>query len=263
MDNSQPPNVWVGYVNNGLGVIPGGISSGSSVHQVSSFTSSVGSTGIVDMAVDDVNRLWIATSTKVILLNFQSNASNEGGFAYQEIKPPDFAGLAANSIELDGLRYAWFGTSSGIYLLDIENDSWELYDRSNSALASDQVYEIALDRQQRILWAATSAGLVSLDISSEIEGSGSGHEISASPNPWHPRIDGSVLLTGIPQFSELKIVTVSGQVVKSFERSETIGGTILWDGRNSSGKDCSSGVYILLAKKAGGGKASGKVALIR
>ena len=263
VDNSQPPNVWVGYVSNGLGVIPGGISSGSSVHQVNSFTSSVGATGIVDIAVDDVNRVWIATSTKVILLNFQGNASSEAGFAYQEIKPPNFAGLAANSILLDGLRYAWFGTASGIYLLDIENDNWDIYDRSNSALASNQVYEIALDRQHRILWAATSAGLVSLDISSEIESGGSSHEITASPNPWHPRTDGSVLLTGIPRFSELRIITVAGQVVKLFDRSETTGGTLLWDGRNSAGKDCSSGVYILLAKKADGGKASGKVALIR
>ena len=45
-------------------------------------TTALGEVGVLDMAVDPANRLWIVTPAKAVVLNFQENASDESLFNY-------------------------------------------------------------------------------------------------------------------------------------------------------------------------------------
>jgi hypothetical protein len=257
-------NVWIGYQNRGLAVIPGGFSKSAVVRDVLSFRSIVGDVGIVDLEADKVNRLWIATTSKVILLNFQEDASDESKFAYQEIKPPSYAGLAAEAIAIENLEAAWFATKSGIFRLSLKGDNeWSVLNRGNSLLASDEVYDIAIDWGKGILWAATGAGLSAATLSRETAGGVGAKGLVVRPNPWYPDKQPLLTVSGIPRYSRVIIFTVSGEPVKNFEARQTAGEILFWDGANESGRPCAFGVYLILAEGPNGVKLTGKVALIR
>ncbi|MBN2288781.1 MAG: hypothetical protein JXQ83_05565 [Candidatus Glassbacteria bacterium] len=257
-------NLWVGYVSRGLAVLPGGRGSPYRVRQVGSFTSALrGETGVIDLAVDQVNRVWIATVSKVVLLNFQEDALDEQKYFYQEIKPPSYAGLAANSVALEGLEAAWFATNSGIFRLELATDRWSIFNRSNSRLAADEVSEIALDEAHGVLWAATSGGLSALSLAGGSVSGTSAARLVVRPNPWHPVSEGLLIVSGIPRYSVVSILTVSGEVVRRFARGETVNEMLFWDGTNQHGSPCASGVFLILAEPPGGESATAKVALIR
>ena len=256
-------NVWIGYQHSGLGVIPGGYSGGEAARQVSTFTGALGETGILDLAVDPANRLWIVTQAKTVVLNFQENARDESRFNYTEVKPPDSGGLAANAVELQGVEAAWFATDDGLWRYDIARDTWSVFNTGNSGIAADRVNDIALDRGRNVIWAATADGLaaLSLDDSRELPGGRAG--VIVRPNPWRPLEHGRLSLEGIPRYSQVSILSVSGQTVRKFEARDTASGMLLWDGTNQAGRSCAAGVYIILARAADGSTLTGKVALLR
>ncbi|HUU27268.1 MAG TPA: hypothetical protein VM123_05610 [archaeon] len=257
-------NVWIGYLNRGLAVIPGGISGSGGVRDVVSFRNIVGEVGIMDLAVDRVNRLWIATASKVVLLNFQQDAGDESKFAYKEVKPPSFAGLAARAIAFEGVAAAWFATQSGIFRYGFESETdWIVFNRGNSLLASDDVYDIAIDSEKGVLWAATGAGLSAVALSRAAAAGGGTPLLVVTPNPWRLSQQPLLKVSGMPRYSRVLIFTVSGELVKDFEARQTAGEVLFWDGANEHGFPCASGVYLIQASAPGGEKMSGKVALIR
>ncbi|MEA2063139.1 MAG: hypothetical protein U9P14_05535 [Gemmatimonadota bacterium] len=258
-------NVWIGYLNRGLGLLAGGHGGGGQVRQVRSFTRALhGETGILDLAVDQVNRLWIATSNKVVLLNFQEDALSEHKHIYKEIKPPAYAGLAANSIVVEGLGAVWFGTRSGVFRLETASGQWTIYNRGNSPLAADEVSELALDKTRGVLWAATTGGLSALSLEGTAEPEGPANRLVVRPNPWRPAAEGLLSISGIDRYSRVAILTVSGETVRRFEPRDAANKLLFWDGANQHGLPCASGVYLILAESPDGGrKLTGKAALIR
>ena len=257
-------NLWIGYVNRGLAVIPGGFPGGQPVRDIPSFRAAVGETGIVDLAVDGTNRLWIATPAKVVLLNFQEDAADENKFSYTEIKPPSFAGLAVKALAVEGYTAAWFATESGIYRLALTGaQEWKSFDRGNSALASDAVNDLALDPGRSILWAATAAGLSALPLSSGDKEPGKSGKLVVRPNPWRPAQQGWLAVSGMPRFSKVSILTVSGEPVRLFAPRDNPDALFFWDGSNAQGRDCASGVYLIQATGPDGAMFTGKVALVR
>ncbi|MCE5271370.1 hypothetical protein LLH00_08795, partial [bacterium] len=196
-------------------------------------------------------------------LNFQEDAADESRFNYTEVKPPDFGGLAANAVALQGIDAAWFATDDGLWRYDIAVGAWKVFNRGNSGIASDRVYDIALDPARKVLWAATADGLAALSLADSREIPGGRAKVIARPNPWRPLEQGQLSLEGIPRYSRVSILTVSGETVRSFEARETGSGVLLWDGTNQAGRACAAGVYIVLVRAADGSTLTGKVALIR
>jgi len=257
-------NIWIGYVNRGLAVIPGGFSGGAELRDVETFRTEAGETGIVDLAADRVNRLWIATATKVILLNFQEDATDESKFAYREVKPPSFAGLAVYDIEIEGYKAVWFATADGIYRLSMDGEGdWTVLNRGNSTLASDRVYDLAIDEPRGVVWAATAGGLSTLNLSAAGEPGLEGLKLVVRPNPWYPERRLLLDVSGMPRYSRISILTVNGERVRSFAPGENASEHFFWDGSNSHGRKCASGVYLIQARAPDGRTFIGKVALVR
>lgn len=73
------------------------------------------------------------------------------------------------------------------------------------------------------------------------------------PNPVKPDYNGVIAVDGLTFNAEVKITTVTGQLVYSGHAN---GGLFTWDGRNQSGKRVSSGVYNIISTNAEGKKPS-------
>ncbi|HOX23069.1 MAG TPA: hypothetical protein PLL10_06350, partial [Elusimicrobiales bacterium] len=58
--------------------------------------------------------------------------------------------------------------------------------------------------------------------------------------------------TSLPSGSTLKIYTFAGELARSFDGDSS--GMIVWDGKNSSGQDMASGVYLALLEYNGSRK---------
>jgi hypothetical protein len=87
-------------------------------------------------------------------------------------------------------------------------------------------------------------------------------DVRVYPNPW--RADGNatpmVKFDQFPDGSSIKIFTLSGRLVKKLETNVN---TATWDLTNSNGKSVASGLYIYLVEDGHGGKARGKLAIVR
>ena len=90
------------------------------------------------------------------------------------------------------------------------------------------------------------------------------------PNPFHIRKGGVLRFAGIPLGATnvtVSIYNVAGELIRVLKEGKDIqtlpdSKLALWDGKNDSGNDVASGVYVWLAK-CEGRKATGRVALIR
>ncbi|MFN0118385.1 MAG: IPT/TIG domain-containing protein [Elusimicrobiota bacterium] len=81
------------------------------------------------------------------------------------------------------------------------------------------------------------------------------------PNPWNAaKNTGGIRFYNIEPQSELKILTVAGQLVKKIETSSAI---TEWDLKNGDGEDVSSGLYLYIVEKGGGLKERGRFVVIR
>ncbi|HGE70328.1 TPA: T9SS type A sorting domain-containing protein, partial [Candidatus Poribacteria bacterium] len=88
------------------------------------------------------------------------------------------------------------------------------------------------------------------------------NNIKVFPNPFYPNRTGQgiITITNLPENSNIKIYTLSGQ--KIYETMSDSTGTVYWDGKNSKGQMAGSGVYLCYIKSSVGSKTI-KVAIER
>ena len=90
---------------------------------------------------------------------------------------------------------------------------------------------------------------------------------SAETHPfYHNYPDGSIKFFNVPKETDIKIYTVSGDLIWEAHHSNPTGedGIISWDVKNQQGQDVGSGVYIFRCKNsADGSDAYGKLVVIR
>ena len=90
---------------------------------------------------------------------------------------------------------------------------------------------------------------------------------SAETHPfYHNYPDGSIKFFNVPKETDIKIYTVSGDLVWEAHHSSPTGedGIISWNVKNQQGQDVGSGVYIFRCKNsADGSDAYGKLVVIR
>jgi hypothetical protein len=90
----------------------------------------------------------------------------------------------------------------------------------------------------------------------------SGASAFITPN-YHNFPDESVIITNVPSRAEIKIFTVSGDLVWEFSHQSTFSGNVRWPVKNLSGENVSSGVYIFRVEAPSGVAREGKIIVIR
>ncbi len=219
---------------------------------------------------DRSGRIWLGTDRG--LATVFSPGSIFVGDPVQQVtwaRTPDGASfflrdLRILDIAVDPADRKWLASDAGVWLLNAEgNEVIANFTVENSPLPSNVIVAVEVDEASGAVYFATSGGLYRYEGDS-IAPSPTAEDLFIYPNPV--RADGGALpevaITGLVDDADVRVLTIDGQVVASFQ---TRGGSVRWDGRDQrTGNLVPSGVYIVAAAGQNGeGTAYGKIAVIR
>lgn len=207
----------------------------------------------------DYNRiLWVGTPAGLVAI---ANLN----FLFYNAKPiirsvPILLGQPINDILIDPQNRKWLATTKGVWVID-ENGNKVLahITMENSPLSTDDVKAIEINEMTGEVYLGTQSGLFvanTLSIKPLEE-----YSISCYPQPFNLSKDTEIAIDGLGSVSEVRILTISGALVKVFQTESR---KFMWDGKDENGKDVAPGVYLIVAK-SGDSAASGvgKIAIIR
>ncbi|HCY76305.1 MAG TPA: hypothetical protein DHV28_10320 [Ignavibacteriales bacterium] len=221
------------------------------------------SNAIYSLAIDRRGDLWVGTSLGVNIISNLNTVLTSTNPPLRITTSFSVRQQTINALAVDPLNQKWLGTNQGLFLLN--NDGTQLLatlDSRNSPLLSDQIESIAIDEKNGRVYVGTASGLTSFDTPSILPVE-SFNGLTIYPNPLV--IDnGSNLVTidGLIRNTDIKIVTISGKLVREF--SSPGGRTAFWDGRDDNGNLVNSGVYIIIAfDQEGNSVETGKIAVLR
>ena len=217
--------------------------------------------GFYCVTEDTQGRIWIGTNLGPFVINNPDDFF-KNDFIYEQIKVSrndgsGFAdyllyGVPILSITLDGGGRIWFGSQgNGVYLMSADcQEEIHHFTSDNSPLISDVVYDIVIDEETGRVFFATDKGLCSYmsDATKSFEELDE-NNILAYPNPVTSDYNGPILVKGLVQDSEVKILSTSGHVIWS---GKSNGGMFTWNGRNKQGKRVASGIYHVVANTPDG-----------
>ena len=216
-------------------------------------------------AIDKNEQIWVGTSTGLFIIDDPEEFIYDDDFTYTQIKiarddGTDYAdyllnGVDISAIAVDGANRKWIGTSTdGIYLVSEDGqETLEHFTSDNSPMPSDRVESIAVNNQTGEVMIGTYLGLVSYtadatEATDELEKS----NVRVWPNPVRPDYNGVITVDGLTYNAEVKITTVTGQLVAS---GRSNGGRFTWDGKDGRGRRVASGVYNIISTNQEGKKA--------
>jgi ligand-binding sensor domain-containing protein len=194
------------------------------------------------LAIDHFGELIIGTSVGVDVIPNPSNPQSIRGDQYFAIRQQTI-----NCVEVDPINQKWFGTEKGIFLMSSDGSSLLAnYTKSNSPLPSDNINTIAIDKMSGVVYVGTDFGVTAIS-TLFIEPNKDFSNLYVYPNPiaLTSSSDHNIIIDGLVEDSEIKILDVSGNLINEFR---SIGGkTTNWNCRDFDGELISSGIYIVVA----------------
>jgi hypothetical protein len=119
-------------------------------------------------------------------------------------------------------------------------------------LLSDNVESIAINHETGEVFIGTDQGLCSyMSDATNAEVSMVKDNVYAYPNPVVSGYDGLITIVGLSLDADVKILSVSGQLVA---QGRSNGGTFTWNGRDRQGRRVASGVYMVATATSNGEK---------
>jgi hypothetical protein len=227
-----------------------------------------------DITEDLDGNIWFATDKGVFVTYAPDQVFDSDDFRFYQVIIPrnDGSGLGdylltgvdINCITIDGGNRKWIGTSSnGVYLVSANGEEELLhFTTKDSPLISDNVTSIAVDGKTGMVYFGSAEGLVSyLGDATDPADDMKRDNIKVYPNPVRPDYTGKISITGLAYNSNVKIVNAAGRLICE---GTSNGGQFTWNGMNSAGKQCGSGVYYVLATDSEGNKgAAQKFVIVR
>jgi ligand-binding sensor domain-containing protein len=269
-------NKWVGFSGAGIAVFnENGTYSDISDDELVALSTASGygslpSSDVKALAEDIDGEIWIGTETGLSVVYATSTLfDGEYGDAdaqeillkYGEEVEVLLGESSISAIAVDGGNRKWIGTSSsGVFCLS-PNGTEESYrfTTENSPLLSDGILDIKVDHVSGEVFFATEAGLISYRADATIADE-EFSQVKVFPNPVKPDYKGLITIQGLGYESDVKITDVSGNLIF---KTQSNGGTVVWDGNRLSGSRVKSGVYLIwTASVTGKGKNVAKVVVI-
>lgn len=216
----------------------------------------------VNCAVEDHdNQVWIGTTDGPFVILDPDKIFDEDFSMHQIIiNREDGSGLAdyllsgveITCIAIDPANRKWLGTNkNGLYLLSHDGQEMlEHFTTQDSPILSDNITSIAIEAKTGRVMIGTDKGLCSyLSQANEGEEKLDEDNVVCYPNPVNPATNSHVVIRGLVNDSEVKILTSSGKLVW---RGNSIGGTCQWDCCDGKGRRVASGVYHVVANTSDG-----------
>ena len=202
----------------------------------------------------DLNgEMWIGTNTGIFVLKNPDTFLTDSDIIFERIKisRDDGSGLAdylfngvyTTAIYIDQGNRKWIGTmDDGVFLISADGtQTLEHFTTSNSPLPSNNIISITENGQNGSLFFGTILGMVEYGGQArDPQETLSESNLLVYPNPVKPDYDGYVTITGLTEFSEIRILGNSGRLI---HHGISNGGSYSWNLTDMNGRYVSSGVY--------------------
>lgn len=259
--------------------VEGELGNGMVVNVSSLIGSPLASNEILQLEVDTHNTLWILTPAGVQSMALPerwipSSELKSHASLYMTEKESEFyyywqlTDYNVTGMEIDQRGNHWFlSANAGVHVLQ-ENGRWINggygYNTGNSGLLDNQIFSLAFDSDEGKTYFSTPKG-VSILNTPFADPKENYSNVHIYPQPFNPDIHDMVVIQGLMDNSSVKILTVSGMLVKelTFNDNDVQGYEAQWDGRDTAGDKVGSGVYILYLYNEEGASASQKLAILR
>ncbi len=188
-------------------------------------------------------------------------------FSYNDIPVDYLSNLSytkGNRFRVDSQNNKWIITHQGVWVIKESTTFWpseEGLHPDNSGLLSDIVYDVAFDNDKGLAYLATDKGISVLQIPFA-ENPSKKQSIYISPNPFIIPNDEGVIIKNVPSGSIIKIMTITGSLIKEFQLSSNESQAI-WDGTNTRGDPVGTAVYLVSAHHPSERNKVSKIAVIR
>jgi hypothetical protein len=198
--------------------------------------------------VDQDDALWCGTNGGVRIISNISNVNSATPLPFDGREVTLLQQQVVHAIVVDGVNNKWIGTENGIFVVTPDgSDSIAHFTTDNSPLIDNLVTSIAIDTKKGEAYIGTPNGISRLSTIFK-EGKADYSGMHVYPNPLVQTSDAlpTMYVTGLVGASTVKIFTVSGRLVASIDGSQ-LGATVTWNGKEETGRQLSSGVYIVSA----------------
>ena len=197
--------------------------------------------------------IWIGTNRGIFVLRNPDSFIDNPNPVFERIKISRndgsgladylFNGVMTTAMYIDQGNRKWIGTlDDGIFLMSADGtETLEHFTTSNSPLPSNNIISITENGQDGSLFFGTNLGMVEYGGQArDPEKTLSESNILVYPNPVKPDFDGYVTITGLTQWSSIRILSGSGRLV---HQGISNGGSYSWDLTDINNRQVPSGVY--------------------
>ncbi len=206
---------------------------------------------VYSMTEDLNGELWVGTSAGVAVFSNPQKiwtenvmyATRPGLNLHDNYFHPLLEKETITAIAVDGANRKWIGTkTSGIFLVSEDGDT-ELknFTTENSPLPNNEITDIAINQKTGEVFIGTTSGLVSY-MGEATSANEVFSDVYVYPNPVRETYDGSIVIKGLVEDTDVKITDISGNLVY---KTSSLGGQAVWDGKNLNGNRCKTGVYLV------------------
>lgn len=199
---------------------------------------------VSSLAVDNFGYIWCGTSQGMFLIINPEAVLKRNVPIIRKLKV--LADQPVFSIYVDPLNNKWVGTAEGVYVLSPDGfDIIANFNKENSPLLSNEILSITSNENNGVFYFGSRNGIVSAN--SLIIRPLQSFNISVYPLPFSPKKDKFMIIDGLAPQSEIKILTINGEIVNTLSTSSR---KLLWDGRTYRGDYVTTGIYLISAKSS-------------
>ncbi len=248
-------NIW-------LGALPFLVGYNQKTQNIISFNKGLQSTAYIKVQTLDVDKdnvMWVGNREGLRILPDPQQLFDNDDAEFKPIKVVFddvvqllMEGQNITRIRTDGSNNKWITTlGSGVYYFSEDgNHTIYHFTKENSPLPSNDVYDVAIDGSNGMVYFATLKGLTGYK-GFATEGGDNMDDVYAFPNPANEKRHDFVTIRGLIEGVNVKIVDVAGNLV--YETTSK-GGSIQWDLTAFGRYKVASGVYIALITNEDGSK---------
>ena len=207
---------------------------------------------VQSLVKDKTGFIWIGTNNGIAVIQCPQEVFSTG---CEAIWPVILEGSSANylfkgqqvrSIAVDGADRKWVVTADGAWLVSPEGDRIiSHFNEDNSPLLSNDVKTVSVNGQTGEVFFGTTKGIISYH-GTATEAAETKNNVLVFPNPVPPGYSGSIGIRGLPENSIVKITETNGRLVF---QGRSLGGQLVWNGKDYNGRQAASGVYLVIAEE--------------
>ncbi|MEJ5285983.1 MAG: hypothetical protein CH6_4093 [Candidatus Kapaibacterium sp.] len=197
---------------------------------------------IYSMAYDLNGFIWCGTGNGIFLVLNPGAVLNNSNPVIKKLKMLE--DYAINCIHIDALNYKWIATNKGVFVVSPDGSEILLnLTKENSPLLSNEVLYINSNPYTGEFYFGTTKGLAIASSMNVLPAEK--YDIAVFPQPFRLPKDQQLLIDGLASESEIKILTIDGEIVRTLSTNSR---RTFWDGKDYNGNFVSTGIYLLVAK---------------